>query len=88
VKFYAMADASAHTVSPHARLRPHIGVIAGKGFMKSRWYLGAGSMDYDGDFDLIWGGQIQGKLSDQVSVFLELSKKKATKMSLELRWYW
>lgn len=88
VKFYAMADASIHTVSPHARLRPHIGVIAGKGFMKSRWYLGAESMDYDGDFDLIWGGQIQGKLSDQVSVFLELSKKKAAKTSLELRWYW
>lgn len=88
ISLYAITDAAAHTLRPHARLRPHVGIIAGKGSIKSWWYSGVETINYDGEFDIIWGGQIQYKLSRQLAVFLGFSNERTTKTSAEFRWYW
>jgi hypothetical protein len=86
--FYAMTDVSAHTIQSHARLRPHVGIIAGKGSVRSWWYAGVETNNYNGDFDAIWGGQVQCKLSVQFALFLSIANDKTRKTSIEFRWYW
>lgn len=86
--FYAITEASAHTISPHARLRPHVGMAVGNDLIKSWWYAGAESIDYNGAFNAIWGGQFQYNIAAQFAAFLEVSKEKTTKVSFELRTYW
>lgn len=84
---YAVSDAEAHTLAPAVRLRPHVGVIVGYGVLKSWWYGGAESANYEGDFDPVWGGQIQWNLSKQAALFFHVSQESALKTGFEFRWY-
>lgn len=88
LSFYALTDASVHTLSPHARLRPHAGATIGNDVIRSWGYAGGESIDYNGTFTPIWGGQIQYNIDDRFAVFFEASKEKTTRMSFELRTYW
>ena len=88
VSAYALVDASAHTLAPYARLRPHAGMTLGNDAVKSWWYAGVESNDYAGNFTAVWGGHIQYALADQLALLLAVSQENTTKISFELRSYW
>jgi hypothetical protein len=83
-----MTDTSANAVKPYARLRPNVGIILDNGSIKSSWYAGVENIKYNDRFDVVWGGQIQYKLSEQLAFSLGFSSETTTKTSAEIKWYW
>ena len=85
---YVMADLAVHTSSPHARLRPHLGLNAHLGGLRAWAYAGAESMDYRGHFQAVWGGKFQVSLTRRFALHAELSSERATRATLgvELNW--
>lgn len=88
ISFYAMTDAAAHTIKPYARLRPNTGLIIDNNSTKSWWYAGFENMEDREKFNLVWGGQIQYKVSEQIAVSISFSRETTTKTSAEVKWYW
>ena len=85
---YVMADVALHTLSPHARLRPHVGLNAHMGGLRTWVFAGAESMGYGTDFRAVWGGKFQVSLTPRVALHAELSNERATRatLGLELNW--
>ena len=85
---YVMADVAVHTLSPHARLRPHVGLNAHAGGLRTWAYAGTESMGYDGGFRAVWGGKFQVSLTRRVALHAEFSSERATRatLGLELNW--
>jgi len=88
LSLYAITDATLHTLSPHARLRPHAGLVANAGAMKLWLYGGAENRNYRGKITAVWGGEAQYVLADQVSFFSDFSIERSVRASAELRWHW
>lgn len=85
---YGMIDVAAHTQSPYVRLRPHFGLQAGFGKLRTWLYGGVESADYDGEFRDILGGKIQYQLNDRNSIYLEVSNENATRATFSWNRYW
>ena len=85
---YAMADLAVHTLSPHARLRPHLGLNARLGGLRAWAYAGAESSDSSGGFQAVWGGTFQVSLTERLALRAELSSERATRATLAAEWNW
>ena len=85
---YAMADLAVHTQSPHARLRPHLGLNARLGGLRAWAYAGAESSDSSGGFQAVWGGTFQVSLTERLALRAELSSERATRWTLAAEWNW
>lgn len=85
---YGIVDLAAHTRSSSLRLRPHLGMIFCLEAMRGWLYYGAESVNYDGEFRDIWGGQIQYQLLNKYAINVEVSNEKATFASVGLNWHW
>ena len=85
---YAMTDLAVHTLGPHARLRPHLGLSAHLGGLRSWAYAGAESTDYGGGFQPVWGGKLQFSLSRRLALHAELSSQRATRATLGVEANW
>ena len=85
---YAMADVAVHTLSPHARLRPHLGLSANRGGFRTWTYVGTESVGYRGDFRAVWGGKLEVSLTKRAAVHAEFSNERATRavFGLNLNW--
>ena len=85
---YAMTDLAVHTLVPHARLRPHVGLSAHLGGLRTWSYAGAESTDYGGGFQPVWGGKLQFSLNRRVALHAEFSSQRATRATLGVEWNW
>lgn len=85
---YGMVDVGAHTLSPVARVRPHLGLRLDGGVLRIWLYGGTESVDYDARFRDVWGGKMQCRLTDRSSVYIEVSKEETSQGSVGLNWYW
>ena len=85
---YGMTDLAVHTLSPHARLRPHLGLKAHVGGLRAWAYAGAESANYRGDFRAVWGGKLQISLTRRFALHAEFSNERATRATLgtEVNW--
>ena len=85
---YAMADLAIHTLSSHARLRPHLGLSAHLAGLRTWAYVGAESAGYNGRFRAVWGGKVEVSLAKRLSMQAEFSNEWATRASLGLNVNW
>ncbi|MCI5145997.1 MAG: DUF4105 domain-containing protein, partial [Candidatus Electrothrix sp. AR3] len=85
---YAMLDASAHTVQPHGRLRPQVGILAGGSDIRGQLYVGAETINYTGEVQSLFGAEIQLDIADQLALAFRAEDEATTKISLEVKWYW
>lgn len=85
---YGLVDLAGHTLSPYARVRPHLGVRCELGEFRTSVYFGAESITYDGRFRDIWGGKVQYQLNNRAAVHVEISNEKATRASAGISLYW
>ena len=85
---YAMADLAVHTLSPQARLRPHLGLSAHLAGLRTWAYVGTESIGYRGDFRAVWGGKLEVSLTKRLAVHAEFSNERATRASLGLNVNW
>ena len=85
---YAMADLAVHTLSPHARLRPHLGLSAHLAGLRTWAYVGTESVGYRGDFRAVWGGKLEVSLTKRFALHAEFSNERATRASLGLNVNW
>ena len=85
---YAMVDAAVHTLTPHVRLRPHLGLNTHLAGLRTWAYAGVESVDYHGDFGVVWGGKFQLSLTKRVAIHAEFSNERATRTTIgvELNW--
>lgn len=85
---YAMADLAVHTLSPHARLRPHLGLSAHLAGLRTWAYVGPESVGYRGRFRAVWGGKLEVSLTERLALQAELSNERATRAVLGLNVNW
>jgi hypothetical protein len=85
---YAMLELAAHTLDPIARVRPHVGLQADVGMLRTWAYFGAESASYDGDFSDVWGGKLQYSVTPRCALQIELTNERSTRTSIGLTWYW
>ena len=85
---YAMADLAVHTLSPHARLRPHLGLSAHLAGLRTWAYVGTESVGYRGGFRAVWGGKLEVSLTKRFAVHAEFSNERATRAALGLNVNW
>jgi len=85
---FVMGDVSAHSVFPHLRFKPHVGMYSDWGKLKSLWYLGVENIKLADKFEPVWGGEIQYFVAEQASLVLKLEEKKSKQGFLELRTFW
>ena len=85
---YAMADLAVHTMSPHARLRPHLGLNAHLAGLRTWAYVGTESVGYRGRFRAVWGGKLEVSLTERLALQAELNNERATRAVLGLNVNW
>ena len=85
---YAMADLAVHTLAPHARLRPHVGLSAQLAGIRTWAYVGTESVGYRGRFRAVWGGKLEVSLTERLALQAELSNERATRAVLGLNVNW
>ena len=85
---YAMADLAVHTLAPHARLRPHLGLSAHLAGLRTWAYVGTESIGYRGRFQAVWGGKLEVSLTKRLALQAEFSNERATRASLGLNVNW
>ena len=85
---YVMTDLAVHTLGPHARVRPHMGLNVQLGGFRARAYAGAESANYSGDFKAVWGGKLQVSLSRRVALHAEFSNERATRTAIGTEFNW
>ena len=85
---YAMADLAVHTLAPHARLRPHVGLSAHLAGLRTWAYVGTESIGYRGCFRAVWGGKLEVSLTKRLALQAEFSNERATRASLGLNVNW
>ena len=85
---YVMADLAVHTLSPHARLRPHLGLSANWADFRTWAYVGTESVGYRGHFRAVWGGKLEVSLTKHFALHAELSSERATHAALGLNLNW
>ena len=85
---YAMADLAVHTLSPHARLRPHLGLSAHLAGLRTWAYVGTESIGYRGNFRAVWGGKLEVSLTKRFALHAEFGNERATRASLGLNVNW
>jgi len=84
---YVMLEAAGHGRTPHARLRPHVGLVSG--FNKLRIWLYGGGINKDYDFRMkeVWGGKVQYQITDRQAFIVEANNEKATRFTAGINWY-
>ena len=85
---YVMVDLAVHTLSPHARLRPHLGLSAHLAGLRTWAYVGTESVGYRGRFRAMWGGKLEVSLTERLALQAELSNERATRAVLGLNVNW
>ena len=85
---YAMADVAVHTLSPHARLRPHLGLSVHLAGLRTWAYVGTESVGYRGRFRAVWGGKLEMPLTERLALQAEFSNDRATRAVLGLNVNW
>ena len=85
---YAMADLAVHTLSPHVRLRPHLGLSSHLAGLRTWAYVGTESVGYRGDFRTVWGGKLEVSLTKRFALHAEFSNERATRWALGLNTNW
>ena len=85
---YVMTDLAVHTLAPHARLRPHLGLNVRLAGFRAWAYAGAESANYGGDFRAVWGGKLQVSLGRRAALHAEFSNERATRAAVgtEINW--
>jgi len=86
--WFAMGNVSLHSVFPHLRIRPHLGVYTDWGSLKSLWYFGVENNKTADKFEQVWGGEIQYHVAEQASVVFKYKDDKFRQASLEMRTFW
>ena len=83
-----MTDLAVHTLAPHARLRPHLGLNAHVAGFRAWAYAGVESANYRGDFRAVWGGKLQVSLTRRFALHAEFSNERATRATVgtEINW--
>ncbi|MDX1763926.1 MAG: DUF4105 domain-containing protein, partial [bacterium] len=85
---YAMTDVAGHRLSPHARLRPHIGISARMGALGAWGYVGAETTNSGAEFRDVWGGKLQYHLSSQQAFRVQVSNENNARTSISFISYW
>lgn len=85
---YVMTDLAVHTLAPHARMRPHVGLNVQLGGFRAWAYAGAESANYGGGFKAVWGGKLQVSLSRRFALQAEFSNERATRTAIGTEFNW
>lgn len=85
---YIVLDVAAHSIFPHFQIRPHLGWLLDGEALRTWWYIGAESVNYNGRFAEVWGGKVQYSFTNRYAIRFEISSEVATRASIGLTWYW
>ncbi len=85
---YVVSDAAAHSLEPYLRLRPQLGLLAGRGGLKAQLLAGLETVDYQGDAQPFLSAQLQAGLSNQTALFIGLEQAERTELTVALKWFW
>jgi len=84
----AMTDAAAHSIGPYLRLRPHLGLLAGKNNIKGRLLAGLETVDYQGGTQPFLSAELQWGLSAQTALFIGLEQAENAEISVAMKLFW
>ena len=88
---WAMLDASAHSLPPYGRLRPHLGFILKMDRVNASAYMGLESEDYQGNIGTAWGAELQWLIAKNFTLCMSIEQSALSDeriFALEWRRYW
>lgn len=85
---YAMSDAAAHSLEPYLRLRPQLGLLAGRGGLKAQLLAGLETVDYQGRSEAFVSAELQAGLSRQTALFIGIEQADSAELTVALKWFW
>lgn len=88
VTFYTMTDVAAHSLSPEARARPHVGVLIAAERWRTAMQLGMENTDGAKNWRDVWSGKVQYQISTNQALRIELTNETAMREAVSLIWHW
>jgi hypothetical protein len=88
---WAMMDASAYSLPPYGRLRPHLGFIVKKDRVNASAYIGLESEDYQGNAETVWWVDLQWLIVKNSTLDISIEQSTFSDghiFALEWRRYW